>query len=42
LRRLTASALAENRPMLTVFLHSGLPLQKSMSSGIVDLTMRLD
>jgi RimJ/RimL family protein N-acetyltransferase len=41
LRRLTASTLADNRAMLKVFLHSGLPLQKSMSSGIVDVTMTL-
>jgi GNAT superfamily N-acetyltransferase len=42
LRRLTASTLADNRPMLKVFLHSGLPLRRSTSSGIVDVTMALD
>jgi RimJ/RimL family protein N-acetyltransferase len=42
LRRFTASTLAGNRPMLTVFAHSGLPLEKSTSSGVVDVTMRLD
>jgi RimJ/RimL family protein N-acetyltransferase len=42
IRRLTASTLADNRPMLKVFLHSGLPLQRSTSSGVVDLTMTLD
>jgi predicted CoA-binding protein/GNAT superfamily N-acetyltransferase len=37
-RAFTAAALAENRPMLTVFADAGLPVQRQMADGVVELT----
>jgi RimJ/RimL family protein N-acetyltransferase len=39
--RLVASTLAHNRPMLSVFQHAGLPIQKERDSGVVDVALRL-
>jgi RimJ/RimL family protein N-acetyltransferase len=41
-RRLTASTLAHNRPMLSVFRHSGLPMRKRLDAGVVDVVLSLD
>ena len=38
LRAFTAEALPENRPMLTVFADAGLPVQRRMTDGVVELT----
>jgi RimJ/RimL family protein N-acetyltransferase len=40
-RRLTASTLAGNRPMLTVFQRSGLPIHKERDAGVVEVVMDL-
>ena len=36
-----AEVLTENRAMLKVFEHSGLPMQRSVDSGVVDVTLDL-
>jgi len=38
LRAFTAEALPENRPMLGVFADAGLPVQRLMNDGVVELT----
>ena len=38
LRAFTAEALPENRPMLEVFADAGLPVQRRMTDGVVELT----
>ncbi|MBO0816332.1 MAG: GNAT family N-acetyltransferase, partial [Actinobacteria bacterium] len=38
LRAFTAQALAENRAMLTVFAAAGLPVQRKMADGVIELT----
>jgi GNAT superfamily N-acetyltransferase len=42
IRRLTAETLAENRRMLDMFAHSGLPIARSMVHGVVSVTLMLD
>jgi len=42
IRRLVAETLAENRRMLDMFAHSGLPIARSMVQGVVTVTMTLD
>jgi acyl-CoA synthetase (NDP forming)/GNAT superfamily N-acetyltransferase len=37
-RAFTAEALAENRPMLTVFADAGLPIQRQAADGVVELS----
>jgi GNAT superfamily N-acetyltransferase len=37
-----AEVLAENRPMLTVFRHSGLPIKESQEGGVIHITLTLD
>jgi acyl-CoA synthetase (NDP forming)/GNAT superfamily N-acetyltransferase len=41
LRAFTAEALPENRPMLEVFADAGLPVQRRMTDGVVELTFPL-
>jgi RimJ/RimL family protein N-acetyltransferase len=41
-RRLTASTLAHNRPMLAVFRGSGMPMRMSLDAGVVDVSLTLD
>ena len=41
IKTFVAEVLTENRGMLKVFEHSGLPMQRSVDSGVVDLTLDL-
>jgi RimJ/RimL family protein N-acetyltransferase len=41
-KRLIASTLAHNRPMLAVFSRAGLPIEKHVEAGVVDLYLALD
>ncbi|MEO5837527.1 MAG: GNAT family N-acetyltransferase [Acidimicrobiales bacterium] len=42
IRRLVAETLAENRRMLDMFAHAGLPITRSMKHGVVSVAMTLD
>jgi GNAT superfamily N-acetyltransferase len=42
IRRLVAETLAENRRMLDMFAHAGLPITRTMAQGIVSVAMTLD
>jgi len=42
LQRFTAEVLADNRPMLSVFLKAGWPVQRAFDSGVIDLVFPLD
>jgi RimJ/RimL family protein N-acetyltransferase len=39
--RFVAQTLAHNHPMLAVFAHSGFPMKRSTSGGVVDVSMTL-
>lgn len=39
--RFEADVLADNRPMLTVFRHSGLPIEETEADGVIHLTLPL-
>ena len=41
IKKFKAEVLAENSAMLKVFEHSGLPMQQSIDSGVVDVTLDL-
>ena len=41
LKKFKAEVLRENSSMLKVFEHSGLPMQRSVDSGVVDVTLDL-
>jgi len=42
IERFTAEVLADNRPMLSVFLKAGWPVQRVFDSGVIDLVFPLD
>jgi acyl-CoA synthetase (NDP forming)/RimJ/RimL family protein N-acetyltransferase len=42
IERFTAEVLADNRPMLSVFLKAGWPVQRAFDSGVIDLVFPLD
>lgn len=42
IRVLDAEVLPDNRPMLEVFEHSGLPLTETLRDGVIHVEMRLD
>ncbi len=42
IERFTAEVLADNRPMMAVFLRAGWPLQRRFDSGVIDLDFDLE